>query len=261
MTKEEVKQVIETWRELAETVHSKYDKILNQDNLLDLSVRDFNDLVEYSRKFIGIMENLFCDFRHLVGMGNLKASDRNILISIFKDITSFRPDARRIMSITDIKNMGFTPSACTYSLKLNPSIKLTSTPRPGQTYVTDPENPTISLGKSTQVKSESEIDHEMLGYLTDVEIKKVSETDIYLTVKSDKVRSLRAILNRASTGLIGDPDFNIDNFIHKLNSGKAYGFDVMKSNDKYTIDVRALPSAVYIYSYILFLEKYVSTLR
>lgn len=226
LTNDQIAAVIQRWTFVSQQAHSHFDSILNTDDLKNLTVAQLQDLIEYSKLFIIEMEALFCDYRHLIGMVKLKVTDRSKLTSLFIDITSFRPDAKRIASCSSIMNLEFIPARSAYILKLNPEIKLVSGLRAGQ-QLTD-----VVLSKTENTLT----------------IRQQSTSLIKVSFKVDDIPLVRSLFNTA-TKETQDPNSNVDKLITKLESGKAYGFDVTKENDVYTIHIVSIKDKQPIFDY------------
>ena len=92
----------DTWESTANEAHNAFCNAASNEYLESMSVKDLRDLIKYSRQFCAYMENLFCDFRHLLGMSELSASERGILTKLFTSITQYRPIAKRISAIREL---------------------------------------------------------------------------------------------------------------------------------------------------------------
>ena len=72
------------------------------------------------------MDQLFCDYRHIIGMETLKVTDKSKLTSLLGEIELYRTDAKRIAGITDFNLVNLIPASSTYELKTVAGIQLTS---------------------------------------------------------------------------------------------------------------------------------------
>lgn len=82
MTKEQFIQIETSWKALLYAANNHYRTVLSTDDLLQLSVKELQELIQFSKTFIKQLEMLFCDFRHLIGMGNLKVTECSKLTAL-----------------------------------------------------------------------------------------------------------------------------------------------------------------------------------
>lgn len=233
MTKEQFIQIETSWKALLDAANAHYRTVLSTDDLLQLSVKDLQELIQFSKTFIKQQEMLFCDFRHLIGMGNLKVTECSKLTALFKDISAFRSDAKRIAQIGDILNITYIPAQSKYKLKLTSDITLISTLRPGQV--------------SGKIYEEEDIE------LLDVSKKPMVYKDITnkLIVEvnndSDSLIELRKLFNNAA-GQTQNPKINLETFQHKLEKGESwYGITPIKTTTGYSF---IIPINHQLYSFI-----------
>lgn len=119
--------IMTNFNNILEECHSHLDNIKTTKDLEKISLKEAKELFTYCKKAQSTQDKVFCDVRHLLGMGNLTPVQTSQLIKCFKEYSSFRSDIKAIASnLSSISNLPKLPSTSTYDLVVLGPIKLTS---------------------------------------------------------------------------------------------------------------------------------------
>lgn len=130
--------------------------IKGPDDFKQLSIMQYNKLIDECKDMQSQMDKIYCEFRHLITMGNLTVRQQSSLCSLMREFSNYRTDIKIIagknkISIPDL------PTVSTYKLSLLGNITLTSKPR-GERYFIVSEDDI-----ENEVKAEDKQNNETIG--------------------------------------------------------------------------------------------------
>ena len=127
MKKEDFETIVSTLNTHVEGCASKLDKIKTKNGIEEISVKEFKELLAFCKSEYEIQTKiLMVDTYHILGMGNLSASQLGTFTKLLKQYASYRPDINAICKWNlDVFNLPKIPKRTKFKL-LGCNVVLTS---------------------------------------------------------------------------------------------------------------------------------------
>ncbi len=155
MDKENFKIIQNNLESRVAKCQEKMDHILTTEDLTNITIKEFLELQSFCREEqIDMTEILMVDLYHVLGMGNLTVSQRNIFLSLIHKYASYRSDMKCICSMKEISDLPKLPSKSKFKLHKLGNVTLESEPRgPGRALEVLDETE-VTIGDYKQAKIE-----------------------------------------------------------------------------------------------------------
>lgn len=123
--------IVEDLYSILDKCHRLLDNVVSVDDLENLTIKEFNQLITDSRYLQSVMSTVLIDQYHILGMGNLNAVQMAKFSSLLNQIMQYRSDVKRLATLSPVK-VSYIPTVSEYKLQtIGAGITLTSTPRGG----------------------------------------------------------------------------------------------------------------------------------
>ena len=189
----------------------KMDHILTTEDLTNITIKEFLELQSFCREEqIDMTEILMVDLYHVLGMGHLTVSQRNIFLSLIHKYASYRSDMKCICSMKEISDLPKLPSKSKFKLHKLGDVTLESDPRgPGRAQEVLDETE-VTIGDYKQAK----IDDKNLNAATEtISYKSVIISGNTITFGVQEAQELIHLLAR---------DSSVDNLLKSCGNKKNY---------------------------------------
>ena len=118
LKKEDFETIVSTLKTHTEGCASKLDKIKTKNGIEEISVKELKELLEFCKSEYEIQTKiLMVDTYHILGMGNLSASQLGTFTKLLKRYSSYRPDINTICKWNlDVFNLPKIPKKTKFRL-------------------------------------------------------------------------------------------------------------------------------------------------
>lgn len=103
------------------------DHIQTTEDLANISIREFVELKSFAKKEqVDMTEIVMVDLYHVLGMGELTVSQRNLFLKLINEYMSYRADIKLLSAVDNIEKLPKLPSRSSFKLRKLGDITLTS---------------------------------------------------------------------------------------------------------------------------------------
>lgn len=103
------------------------DHIQTTEDLANISIREFIELKSFAKKEqVDMTEIIMVDLYHVLGMGELTVSQRNVFLKLINEYMSYRSDIKMLSVVDNIEKLPKLPSRSSFKLHKLGDITLTS---------------------------------------------------------------------------------------------------------------------------------------
>ena len=180
----------------------KMDHILTTDDLTNITIKEFLELQSFCKQEqIDMTEILMVDLYHVLGMGKLTMTQRNIFLSLIHKYATYRSDMKCICSMKEISDLPKLPSKSRFKLHKLGDVTLESDPRgPGRDVVVLDETNEVSDYKDAKKSDKINISN-----LETYSFKSIIITDDTVTMNITNAKEfIKAMANDASVDVLFD---------------------------------------------------------
>lgn len=166
LKKEDFETIVSTLQAHTESCASKLDRIKTKDGIEEISIKELKELLAFCKSEYEIQTKiLMVDTYHILGMGNLSASQLGTFTKLLKQYSSYRPDINTICKWNlDVFNLPKIPKRTKFRL-LGFKIELVSGREDVEEFYEDEETVETYEEAKTVNKPESEIATTKVGTL------------------------------------------------------------------------------------------------
>ena len=167
LKKEDFETIVSTLNTHIEGCASKLDKIKTKDGIEEISIKELKELLEFCKSEYEIQTKiLMVDTYHILGMGNLSASQLGTFTKLLKQYSSYRPDINTICKWNlDVFNLPKIPKKTKFRL-LGFKIELVSGREDVEEFYEDEE--TVETYKEAKTVNKPEVKAEPEAVITKV---------------------------------------------------------------------------------------------
>ena len=103
------------------------DHIQTTEDLSNISIKEFIELKSFAKKEqVDMTEIIMVDLYHILGMGELTVSQRNLFLKLINEYMSYRSDIKMLSVVDNIEKLPKLPSRSSFTLHKLGNITLTS---------------------------------------------------------------------------------------------------------------------------------------
>lgn len=126
--KQEIFDIIKTNLETrVNACKAHLDHIQTTEDLTNISIREFIELRSFAKKEqVDMTEIIMVDLYHILGMGELTVSQRNLFLKLINEYMSYRSDIKMLSVVDNIEKLPKLPSRSSFTLHKLGDITLTS---------------------------------------------------------------------------------------------------------------------------------------